>query len=84
MEATQYSIRLGARGRMVLPSRVRKDLGLQEGDRLILTVSPSGQLRLISSMDAANSAMGLLREAAEGRSLADELIAERRQEARDE
>lgn len=81
---TRYTIRLGARGRLVLPAAVRKELGLDEGDRLILTVEAPEQLGLTSARVAAASAKGLLRRVAGDRSLADELIAERRQEARGE
>lgn len=79
-----YDLQLGARGRLVLPSRVREELGLSRGTRLILTVEEPGTLRITTAATAAASAQGLLRDLAPGRSLADELIEERRREAGDE
>jgi len=51
---------------------------------LILTVEESGCLRLVRARDAARSARGMLETAAGDRSLADELLRERRQEAKRE
>lgn len=79
-----HTVELGARGRLVLPASVRKELDLREGERLLLTVEPSGVLRLSTARDVAEGARGLWREVAPGRSLADELIAERREEAQRE
>lgn len=84
METRNYTIRLGARGRMVLPSTVRKQFDLNEGDRLVMIVSPDGELRLRSAESVVKSVRGIYRDLAGNRSLADELIAERRQEAREE
>lgn len=86
-ETESFALDLGPRGRLVLPAVVRKRLGLKEGDRLILTVEPDGRMRLASAREAARRARGLLREIlpeASRRSLADELIEERRKEARGE
>lgn len=82
----RYALRLGARGRIVLPAPVRGGLGLEEGDRLILSVEEDGSLRLESAREVAKKARGVLREllpgeAPPGRSLADELIADRRAES---
>ena len=65
----------------MLPAAIRKDLDLHGGDRLILTVEKDGGLRLIRAKDAARSARGLLKQAAGDRSLATELIEERKREA---
>jgi antitoxin PrlF len=82
--AEPYGVTLAARGRVVLPAGVRRALSLQEGDRLQLTVEPDGSLRLRSFAAIARSLRGAYRGVAPGRSLADELIAERRREAEDE
>ena len=79
-----YSVTLGARGRLVLPARLRQCLDLQPGDRLILRYDGEGGLRVVSARDLARRLRGLYRDLAPGRSLADELIAERRNEARQE
>lgn len=76
---TSWIIQMGARGRTVLPARVRRELGLEQGSRLIVTLEEPGILKLTSTRAAAESCMGLLRDLEPGRSLADELIAERRE-----
>lgn len=80
----QYTINLGARGRLVLPAPLRERLGLKEGDRLVLTVQSDGSLSLISLREQVSKLQGLFKDIAPGVSLADELIAERREEARQE
>ena len=72
---------MGDRGRVVLPSSLRRQLGLQPGDRLIVTVESDGTARLISATQLALSLQGLFSSAAPERSLSEELIAERRSEA---
>ena len=79
-----YTIALGARGRLVLPARLRQCLGLKPGDRLIVTVDAEGGFRAVPAREHARRLRGLYRELAPGRSLAQELIAERREEARRE
>lgn len=78
------TVQLGARGRLVLPARARRELGLEQGSRMILTIEEPGVLKLTSARAAAESCLGLLRPLGEGRSLAEELIAERREAARRE
>lgn len=75
---------VGARGRLVLPAVARRELGITEGSRLLITIESPGVVRLTSAEHAADSARGLLRQRAAGRSLADELIEARRREAKDE
>ena len=79
-----YSVNLGDRGRMVLPSKLRKRLNLQSGDRLIVTVDDDGGFRVVPARELAQRLHGLYRDRYPGRSLVDELIAERREEARRE
>jgi AbrB family looped-hinge helix DNA binding protein len=80
----RYSVSLGDRGRLVLPAKLRKRLDLHPGDRLIITVDAEGGFRAVSARDLADRLFGLYRDLAPGRSLVDELIAERREEARRE
>ena len=78
----QYTLNLGVRGRLVLPAPLRERLGLKEGDRLVLTVQADGSLRLVSLREQVSQLQGLFKNIAPGVSLADELMAERREEAR--
>jgi AbrB family looped-hinge helix DNA binding protein len=82
----RYALRLGGRGRIILPAPVRRRLALEEGDRLILSVEGDGSLRLESAREVAKRARGVLKEllperTLSDRSLAEELIAHRRAEA---
>ncbi|HZS86720.1 MAG TPA: AbrB/MazE/SpoVT family DNA-binding domain-containing protein [Chloroflexota bacterium] len=80
----RYTVALGERGRLVLPARLRQRLDLHPGDRLIVTVDAEGGFRVVSAREQARRLCGLYRDLAPERSLADELIAERREEARRE
>ncbi|MBW4551012.1 MAG: AbrB/MazE/SpoVT family DNA-binding domain-containing protein [Aphanocapsa sp. GSE-SYN-MK-11-07L] len=40
--------KLYVRGRLVLPASLRKRIGLQEGDRLVISVELDQSLRLVS------------------------------------
>jgi bifunctional DNA-binding transcriptional regulator/antitoxin component of YhaV-PrlF toxin-antitoxin module len=80
----QFSIRMGARGRLVLPSRLRRRIRLNDGDRIIATVDASGNVWLRSAKDAVDSCRGLFQQVSPGRILSEELIRERREEARRE
>lgn len=72
---------LGDRGRIVVPAKVRERLGLHSGDRFILTVEEDGSMRLVNVRDQVERIRGIFAHLAPGRSLSDELIAERRLEA---
>ena len=67
-----------------MPAALREQLGIKEGDKLVLTVQPDGSVKLLSRREAVRRARGLFAHIAPGESLVDELIAERREEARRE
>jgi AbrB family looped-hinge helix DNA binding protein len=77
-----YTVRLGVKGRLVLPAEVRRALHLSRGDRLLLTVEPDGALRLKSARQVASELRGLFAQRSPERLLSEELIQERRDEAR--
>jgi len=79
-----FRVQVGDRGRLVLPAAVRKQLNLRQGDELLITVQPDGSLRLMSPRQVVRETRGLYRTRGGRRSLADELIAERRAEAKGE
>jgi AbrB family looped-hinge helix DNA binding protein len=74
-------ITIGERGRLVLPASVRSALGLTPGTRMLLSTEPDGSLRLRPYRAVADESRGLFADLAEGGSLVDELVAERRAEA---
>jgi len=72
--------RLGENGRLVIPAPY-KDLGLQTGDEVVLRLI-DGELRVMSRRAAIERVQDLIRSrGGEGRSLSEELLAERRAEA---
>ena len=73
--------RIGEGGRIVIPAEYRRALGLNVGDPVVMRLE-DGELRLSSRREAIKRAQRILRQfVPEGRSLSDELIAERRREA---
>lgn len=68
--------------RIVVPTKIRKGLGLQVGDALTLVLQNNGEVRLLTQADAIKQAQQLVRKYVPAeRSLVDELLAERREEA---
>jgi len=76
--------RIGKGGRVVIPSRFRRSAGLKEGDEVILTLDEAG-LRIRTPGQAIKQAQDLVRKYVRaGESLADELLRERKREAKRE
>lgn len=68
-------------GRVVIPSEYRKQLGLEVGDEVMIGLV-NGELRIFTLDVAIKRAQEIVRRyVPQGRSLSDELIAERRQES---
>jgi AbrB family looped-hinge helix DNA binding protein len=78
-----FTVRLGDRGRLVLPAELRRRAGLREGQELVLTYA-NGVVRLATRAELARAGRGMFSDAGRGRDLVSELIAERREEARRE
>jgi AbrB family looped-hinge helix DNA binding protein len=76
--------KIGAGGRIVLPAEFRRALGLKLGDEVLLILDDDG-LRILTPKQAIAQAQALVRKyIPSGKSLAAELIAERRKEAKRE
>ncbi len=76
--------RVAEGGRIVLPAEYRRALGLRVGDEVILHLE-NGAVRILTPQEAIRRAQALVRRnVPQDRSLADELIAERRAAAADE
>jgi AbrB family looped-hinge helix DNA binding protein len=81
MSHMPYVVKIGDRGRLVLPAPVRDSLGLEDGSQLLLYLDESGEsVRLERAGDVARSSRGMFADDS-GRSLVDELLDERRAEA---
>ena len=84
MASGEVRLRLAANGRVVIPAEVRKDLGVESGGEIILERREGGY-RLTTRRQRIEEAQKYLRRYAKtGVSVVDELIAERREAARDE
>jgi AbrB family looped-hinge helix DNA binding protein len=76
--------KIGRGGRVVIPSRYRRAAGLKEGDEIVLTLDDTG-VRILTSRQAVKHAQDLVRKyIPAGESLADELVRDRRREAKRE
>jgi bifunctional DNA-binding transcriptional regulator/antitoxin component of YhaV-PrlF toxin-antitoxin module len=80
-ETLQAWTQIGEGGRVVIPAVIRAALGVGVGDTVLLRFD-RGELRILTPRQAIRRAQELVRQYVPGgRSLADELIAERRAEA---
>ena len=81
---TAIPVKVGPKGRVVVPAPIRKELGIEEGTELMARIEGDG-IVLEPRAAALRRLRALVRERVpEGVSLVDELIAERRDEARRE
>jgi bifunctional DNA-binding transcriptional regulator/antitoxin component of YhaV-PrlF toxin-antitoxin module len=78
---SEIKARLGKGGRLVLPVKYRRTLGVSPGDEVIMILEGE-EIRILTRQQAIRRAQSLVkRHVAEGRRLSDELIKERRAEA---
>jgi AbrB family looped-hinge helix DNA binding protein len=76
--------RVNQNGRVVIPSSFRKALGIQVGDEVVLRIEDD-ELRITTQQHRIQRAQRRARQHAKsGTSLVDELLAERRQAAKQE
>lgn len=80
----QMRVRLAGNGRVVIPSAIRKQLGMREGDELVFRVEDD-ELRVSTIKRLiARAQRHARRYVKPGVSLVDELLAERREAAKRE
>lgn len=81
---TKVLAKLGEGGRLVIPAEYRRAMGVETGDELVLILEDQS-LRVLTPREAVRRAQARVRSyIPEGRSLSDELIAERRRESKRE
>ncbi len=69
-------------GKLVIPAKMRREMGIARGDSVVVELLPDGDLRVRSLAAAVKRAQSIVRGFVKGEgSLVDELIAERRAEA---
>ena len=79
--ATVATVMVDTSGRMVIPSKVRQELGIESGGELVVTME-NGRMQLFSKVSGRQAARQAVRKLVPtGASLADELSAERRNDA---
>ncbi|MGD0547540.1 MAG: AbrB/MazE/SpoVT family DNA-binding domain-containing protein [Terracidiphilus sp.] len=84
VEDHRVRVRIGAKGRLVIPAAMRAALGISDGDMLDLIVM-DGELRIATMQERLRRAQESVRKyVPAGVSLADELSAERREAAKHE
>lgn len=78
---TTVSTHVSSSGRVVIPAKFRRALGIKDGDEVLISLD-DGTILISTRRQQLRRAQALVRRHVEaGRSLADELIAERRTEA---
>lgn len=76
-----YKVRVASGGRIVIPAEVRQELGVKEGEELLLTRDAAG-FRITTYQEAIRRAQELFaRIKPECGSIVDELASERREES---
>jgi AbrB family looped-hinge helix DNA binding protein len=81
---TEARLRVNENGRVVIPATFRKALGINAGDEIVLRIEDD-ELRITTLKRRLERAQRLVRKHIKpGTSLVDQLIAERREAARDE
>ncbi len=84
MDSPPVHSKINENGRVVIPAELRQRMGVNPGDPVVLTVS-GGVLRIESYRSVTRKIQESMRQLVpDGRSLADEMIAERREEYRRE
>ena len=76
-------VHLGRQGRLVIPAALRRSLKLEEGDKLIAR-EQEGRLVIEKQETIKQSLKDRFAKVPQDRSLADELITERREAAKEE
>jgi AbrB family looped-hinge helix DNA binding protein len=81
---SESHVQINENGRVVIPAAFRRALGIQSGDTVIMRMEKD-ELRITTPRQRLARAQQLVRKhVAQSRSLADELIAERREAAQRE
>jgi len=81
---TDVSTKIAAGGRIVIPADFRRELGVEEGDEVILRLV-NGEIHVLTRSQAVRKAQALVRKTVpEGRSLVKELLQDRRKDAKRE
>jgi AbrB family looped-hinge helix DNA binding protein len=82
MSETTVTVKIGPNGRIVLPAKIRRKMGVAPGDSVVLEYRKNGTLQIVSRREAVRQAQALVRKfVGKNRRLSQELSDERRKEA---
>jgi AbrB family looped-hinge helix DNA binding protein len=81
MDTEQHSFYLGQKGRILLPSEIRKKLQLKEGDRLIATVSDDGAITMTPAKILVAKNIGCMNPDGKPSHAVEDLLRQRREDA---
>jgi AbrB family looped-hinge helix DNA binding protein len=80
--ALAQAVKIIEGGKLAIPAAMRRALGITRGDTVVVELLPEGELRVRPLAAAAREAQAIVRMAVpRDRSLADELMCERKQDA---
>jgi AbrB family looped-hinge helix DNA binding protein len=69
-------------GKLVIPAAMRRAMGIARGDTVVVELLPEGELRVRPLASAVREAQAIVRKSVRpGRSLANELLRERKRDA---
>jgi AbrB family looped-hinge helix DNA binding protein len=69
-------------GKLVIPAAMRRAMGIARGDTVVVELLPEGELRVRPLASAIREAQAIVRKSVRpGRSLANELLRERKRDA---
>ncbi|MGC9959315.1 AbrB/MazE/SpoVT family DNA-binding domain-containing protein [Roseiarcus sp.] len=69
-------------GKLVIPAAMRRAMGIARGDTVVVELLPEGELRVRPLASAVREAQAIVRKSVRpGRSLANELMRERKRDA---
>jgi AbrB family looped-hinge helix DNA binding protein len=83
MTIEQIKTKITEGGRVVIPVEYRRALQLEVGDEILITLN-NGEITIVSRKEALKRAQEIVNRYCSSSSLADELIAQRRQEVQNE
>ncbi|ELR99506.1 AbrB/MazE/SpoVT family DNA-binding domain-containing protein [Gloeocapsa sp. PCC 73106] len=84
MTEKQITAEINKDGRILIPSLFRKALNLKEGEKVLILLQER-EIRVVPLKEAVKKAQGIFRSfVPEGKSLSEELIKERHEEAKKE
>ena len=82
MVSLSQAVKIIEGGKLVIPAAMRRAMGIARGDTVVVELLPDGELRVRPLASAVREAQAIVRKSVRpDRSLADELMRERKRDA---